>query len=562
MPLKAFAQRSMFDPETLAPGCVEPGTVPWLLTKLRDQLIPRFLQLEWRGAGDKGRDAWPAPMLLALHILRWVEPGGASRNGACRRAKTDLAWRAGMGLTASGDTPTEKTMREFEAWLMERSSGCDLPRYRVLHEGIVETVRLGLTTTRRLWMMDSTPMFCFGALRGTIRLLGEGLRGLLRRWARATKTGVNRIAQNWDVQWVLAKSIKGGLDVDWRDAGQRRDVVERLSRDVLRVVENVTDGLREVTSHHGNWLKVRCAALLKVISDDLDADEDGRLVVAERVTPDRIVSITDPAARSGRKTKSQPFKGFKLNLLGDLLSGLIVSVIVVPGNSGDAGPGEELLARARDLSIRLSRVLADTAYGGTSSRIAASLLGIELVAPPPPLATKSGDALRKNEFSVDFEGLTATCPGSITTEDHRRVIRSGEECSQFVWPVTTCTDCPLQPRCIPSWGPKRQSRGQSRKGRRLLLHPHEQVLREARSDWADQDLRALYRRRGEGERLVAALVRQGARQARAFGLEAAQLQAHAVAMAVNLKLLARLILEADAQPQPQPLPLFPSGLSP
>ena len=57
-------------------------------------------------------------MLLALVLVRWSE-GGMSRLGACRRAKTDGLWRYAMGLSVDGKTPTEKTVREVEAWLLQ-----------------------------------------------------------------------------------------------------------------------------------------------------------------------------------------------------------------------------------------------------------------------------------------------------------------------------------------------------------------------------------------------------------------------------------------------------------
>jgi len=71
-----------------------------------------------------------------------------------------------------------------------------------------------------------------------------------------------------------------------------------------------------------------------------------------------------------------------------LLSGLIVGVQVFAGNVGEGGPGVELLARAKEIGLRLERVLADSAFGGTPVRPAARALGVELVAPPQALQDK------------------------------------------------------------------------------------------------------------------------------------------------------------------------------
>jgi hypothetical protein len=78
----------------------------------------------------------------------------------------------------------------------------------------------------------------------------------------------------------------------------------------------VRPGLRKALLRRGRHL-------LRVVSDDLETDAQGQLVIAERVAADRLVSITDPEARHGRKSKSQTFHGFKVRLLGDVVSGLI-----------------------------------------------------------------------------------------------------------------------------------------------------------------------------------------------------------------------------------------------
>lgn len=555
MPLKSFAQVSLFDPLAISPDCLEEGSVPWLLNRLGGSLIPTFLQGEWRGAGTEGRAAWPAPMLLALMMLRWSE-GGMPRSASCRRAKADLSWRAGMGLPAHGNTPTEKTMREFEAWLTQRSPSCDLRRFEIVHRWVFEMASRGEESAHRLWMMDSTPMFCFGALRGTVRLLGDGLRRLLKRWARRSRTSAAKVAQELDVPWITRKSTKGGLDIDWRDAEARHNVVHRLASDVQRVVEHITDHVAELRPQHQAAILRQCATLLKIMTDDLEADESGRLVIANKVAPDRIVSVTDPEARSGRKSRKQPFKGFKVNVLGDLVTGLIASVKVVAGNCGDGGVGRTLLARAVAMGLQLERVLADTAYGGTEDRLAAKRLGVHLVAPPPPLANKQGDVLQKHQFAIDFVEMRATCPSGVETENHQQVTRAGESRDRFEWPLEQCAVCPLRQRCMPTWEDRpRSSRGRPPKGRRLVLHAHERELREARAQWQAPERQAEYRRRGEGELLVARMVRFGARKARSFGLFMANLQAHVCAMAANLARLARnLARTAQTAPQ-EALPL-------
>ncbi len=323
------------------------------------------------------------------------------------------------------------------------------------------------------------------------------------------------------------------------------------------MVEHVADGLDELPPQHRLAIQERCEALLKVITDDLEMNEAGQLVIVRRRTPNRIVSITDPDARSGRKSKEQPFKGFKLNVIGDLLSGLIVGVQVFPGHLGEGLPGVQLLARAQLLGLRLQRVLADSAYGGTPVRLAARALGVEMVAPPPGIPKKKGQAIQKHEFAIDFDLGSATCPAGHTTSVRRSVKGSGGPRDEYRWPYRTCRGCPLRENCAPKIPAEPKRRGRPPLGKRLLLHSDEQELRAARADWAEPAIQKEYRRRGEGESLIARMVRYGARQARAFGLANANLQAHAIAMTANIALLARRLLLHET-PLPHPtLPLFP-----
>ena len=550
MPVMTFAQHSLFDPQAIAPDVLEPGTLPHLLHALGDDLVPEFLRAEWRGAGRRGRPAWPAAKLLTLQLLRWAA-GGMSRLAACRRAKTDLAWRAAMGLPAAGPAPSEKTLREFEAWLLARTETCDHRRYEVLFDGL--TRRAGGMLSDPVWVMDGTPMYCFGALHGTVRMLGDGLRGLLRRWARFRGGTLAQLARRLEVLWVAAKSTKGGLATTWSDPVSRRDALNRLVRDVVRVVEHVEQRLAEVSPSRQELLRRRCRALLRVIDKDVRTDDEGNFFVRWKCGDDRLVSITDPEARSGHKSKASKFKGFKLTLLGDLVSGLIAAVKVFEGNQAEGRHGIELLQRAKRLELNIDRALGDSAYGGTPTRLAARKLGVELVAPPPAIQVRENVPLQKHLFAIDFDGVAATCPYGVTTTNHRMGPFEGKLRSVYEWPLETCRACPLQRACVPKLRvDPTPRRGQPPKGRRLKLDVNEQALRKARAEWPG--LRDEYRRRGQGERLVARMTRFGARQARAFGLAAANLQAHLIAMASNLALLA--VHLQGRPPEPVPLPLW------
>jgi hypothetical protein len=531
MPVRSLAPTSFFDPEFVSPGCLVAGTLPWALARCRAQWFPAWLFLGWRGQRRRGRDAWPAAVLTTLLLLRWSETG-MSRRAATRRAGTDVVWRAAMGLPFGGGTPSERTMRDFERFLLQRHESSQVPRYLLLHENIVRAcLATGVTdVSKAVWAMDSTPMWCYGASRDTVRLLGDGLRMLAGTWACATRCSFSAVVEQWQMPWLAAKSTKGAFSVDWRQPTATGEVITQLAGDVVKAVTIIRRGVESVPCKLRKRLLRRCRHLLRVISDDLTTDEHGRLVIAERVAAGRLVSITDPEARHGRKSKSQGFNGFKIHLLGDVVSGLLVSIAVTNGNMHDGVPAHRLVKRAKDLCADLKRVLGDTAYGGARLRhVVQGACGVELLAPPPPVNRKDG-TIGKRDVVVDFGARTVTCANGVVTGNIRLVWSSDHNVHvpHVAWPKAACDACPLSASC----------RGKNQDGRRMLLHPYETELRGAREAWRDPETRALYRMRTQCERLVHQATRYGGRQARAFGIRHAQLQVHAIAAASNLRLLA------------------------
>lgn len=553
VPVYRPQQRSFLDLEREELLEAEKGSVPWLLVRYRDAIFPEWLTSGWlRGQGRRGRKAWPVETLLALLVLRWSEQG-TSRVGACRRARGDALWRYAMGLPMGGRTPTEKTLREVEAWLLAEHEGSGLSRKQMLFEHVVHVALWSASARGRgapRWFMDSTPMWCFGAVLDTVRLLGDGLRQLGRAWARTMRRSLASVARTWDAPLLIARSTKGWLRIDWHDPEARSTAISRLVELVLRVVEDVTSRLAKIEDTWAGAQAGRlCKLLLRVVEQDLVKDDKGRWTIAKQVARNRLVSLTDPEAGHGHKTRSESFWGYKTNVLGDLDSGVIAALSVTPGNGHDAAPGHELVARVQRMRIEIDRILADTAYGGIESRLHLRSLGVDLVA-PAPASSHPSDKLSKNDFTVDFEAGVAICPNgarSIAME----TTRGKEPKIAFRWHGTACGACPLRQQCLRARSPKSSKNGKSmgrppKGGKRLVLGPFERELREARAEWEDPTRREEYRDRSMGERLNAALVQHGARSARSRGRPAADLQAHLIGMTVNLGILARNLAATEA----------------
>jgi hypothetical protein len=129
-----------------------------------------------------------------------------------------------------------------------------------------------------------------------------------------------------------------------------------------------------------------------------------------------------------------------------------------------------------------------------------------------------------DEFTVDEAAGTVTCPAEITRRitATRRVVFG-----------TACADCPLRGRCT-----------SSPRGRTLLLHPHDCLLRQARHDWATQpQLRQDYRQhRPMAERTIDWLIgpKGRCRQLRYRGVAVNNWWLHTRIASLNLRRLLRL----------------------
>jgi hypothetical protein len=87
---------------------------------------------------------------------------------------------------------------------------------------------------------------------------------------------------------------------------------------------------------------------------------------------------------------------------------------------------------------------------------------------------------------------------------------------------------------------------ESQRSRLLVLHSEHEELVLLRQRWEEPGTREQYRLRAQCERLVNQVVRNGGRQARAFGLQSATLQAYVAVGSCNLALLAKVLACREA----------------
>jgi Transposase DDE domain len=282
----------------------------------------------------------------------------------------------------------------------------------------------------------------------------------------------------------------------------------------------------------------------------VEQDSLGRFRIRRGVAADRVISIVDPEARHGRKSRAGGYDGYKVNVAIDPDTELVTEVTVTAANTPDATPTMELLpelarnpqpegddtggdaAGAATQGEPALVVVADTAYGSGANRRALVDAGAEVVIKAPPEGNTTGGFLQST-FVIDLEAQTATCPAGHTTTEFHPSPKGG---GRFQFPAEMCNRCPLRWDCTGSL-----------KGRSLEVGPHHDLLAKARADQRTEGFKHIYKsKRPTVERVISRIVRKG-RKARYRGKLKVEEQVTLKAAAENLVRMLRLGLVRDAE---------------
>ena len=253
-------------------------------------------------------------------------------------------------------------------------------------------------------------------------------------------------------------------------------------------------------------------------------DRDGTWRIAQVTRPDRIVSVNDPESRHAHKTVHNYRDGFKAHIGVEPDTGLVTACELTGGNVSDARTAPVLLADEPSPV----EVLADSAYGSGEFRHHLAENGHTATIKPIPPRSPIPDGFVTDDFTIDLDTMTATCPNGITVtmSTRSRLARFGRRCD----------GCPLRQRCT-----------RSRHGKVLAVHVQHDLLAAARAHAQTPEFIESYQRhRPMVERTIAWLVRRGGRKVRYRGIARNQIGfAHRCA-AINLRRLINLGIAWDS----------------
>jgi hypothetical protein len=456
----------------------------------------------------------PADVIASVLVLQALQD--LSDSEAVQALRCDLRWKAACGLPIDheGFHPTTLTV-----W-RNRLRRSDRPQriFEAVREVVAATGVLKAKTRRAL---DSVVLDDAVATQDTVTQLIAAVRRVRREVPGAGQVIAARChAHDWD--------DAGKPAIAWDDQAARDALVSALVGDANTIV----DALREAQ------LAPRAAqalALLALVAgqDVQPADgsdgTDGRWRIARTVAADRVISTVDPQTRHVHKTVHHRQDGYKAHVAIEPDTGLFTAGELTQATGQDNHEAVVGLALLDDDDLSGGQpeglqVLGDSAYGTGEARAALAQAGHTAIIKPGPLRTTIAGGFTLDDFTVDEQAGTLTCPAGVTkvlTRTRHAVFG------------TACRTCPPRPR-----------RTNAKDGRTVQLHPHDAILRQARRDWAARDdLRATYRQhRPMGERSIAWLVgpKGRCRKLRYRGVTANDWWLHSRMAALNLRRLINL----------------------
>ncbi|MEO8527076.1 MAG: transposase, partial [Caldimonas sp.] len=311
------------------------------------------------------------------------------------------------------------------------------------------------------------------------------------------------------------RSIKAALDIDLGDDAERHEALQRI----VAEAELLGAWVQQHTQENATKSPVSDALelLRRTTEQDIEPDptKGGGVRIREGVAVDRLISISDPEMRHGRKSRSKTIKGYKRHII--IANRIVLGTAVEPANRPEREPTARLFEAAR---LHGQIVSAQFDRGYLSSPEVAKMWkdGVEIHS--RAWGTSTSGKFDKSDFQISVDTGVVACPAGKLA----RITRSGS----VAFEEDDCRRCPIKPHCTDS------------RRRTLRVHENEKLLIELRAAAARPEGRATYRNRTCVEHRLARITAVQGDKARYRGVRKNEFDLNRAAAVVNLQELSRL----------------------
>jgi IS5 family transposase len=485
--------RELLDAAALCRQLVPEGSVEAFLADYRKEIFPDEM-FEDLFASSRGRPSIPADVVATVMVLQALE--GLSDRDTARALKDRISWKVACGL-ALDDEGFDYSVLTY--WRTRLRNSEHPERIFEAVRSVIDATGVLKGKTRRA--LDSTLLDDAVATQDTVTQLIAAIRRVRRVVPGARDVVLS--AHEYDES--------GKPLIAWDDPVAKAALVDGLVNDALILLAVFEDKVNSTDASAALGL------LALVAGQDVEQADDGTWKIAQKVAPDRIISVVDPEARHMHKSVHSYRDGYKAHIAIEPETGLVTAATITPANVGDAGIGPELIA----IEPEAVTILADGAYGSGEIRADYERSGHRQVIKPFPLRRAVAGGFTRDDFAVDHEAWTVSCPAGHTVT----LTRTGR--GHF---RAHCDGCPLRSRCT-----------DSPSHRIITVRPFDRERTMARQQWKDPEVLAEYRRyRPMVERSIAWLVAKGNRRVRFRGVARNRIGLSLRIAAINLRRLVNL----------------------
>jgi transposase len=454
-----------------------------------------------------------APSLLAK-VLLLAYRNGLSDRRAMEALRFDLRWKVALDLPIDHPGFHHTSLVKFRARLLLHG------KERIVFERSLElAAELGLLDGAVEQIVDSTPMLGAAAVQDTVTLVRAGVRKLIDAVTARDASAAARLRAALAFDYARPREKPAA---DWQDKTAREAMLVEVATDAQRAVRAVEHDHELVADAAvGGAVKL----LREIVGQEFDTGDDQAPRPRHGRQSRQIISAHDPEMRHGRKTSARRFTGYKLHAAAAADAPLVTAITISPGNEHDGHHAAGLVSQQPERR-RPQRLIGDAAYGNIEVREQLEQRQVGVLARLHTTASDADDAIAKDEFHIDLDTDTVTCPQGKTATIYKprrsRPAATGQRVARFS--PTDCQPCPLRARCAPG-------------GRRQIRLSRREDLRQAAlrqlADPAERE--RLKRTRPRIERLLGLMVyRYHARTSRYHGTRKTELQAVWTAVLVNL----------------------------
>ena len=483
------------------------------LWEIRDELFDEdFEDLLIETYQPRGQDPCPPAMLAMVMLLQRYE--GLSDARAVDAAENDRRWQLVLGTLGSDESPFgQGSLVRFRMRMLAH----DLDRKLV-----EKTVELAKETGRFGWKklrtaLDSSPLEGAGRVEDTWNLIGRAMSKVVHTVSLALDTEESEIVSKARLSVLKADSVKSSLDINWDDEEAQHEALSQLLAQVDRLEKWVARRAKKESEK--SPLKDALALLRRIVVQDIEPDPDGGGPrIKQGVSVDRIISVSDPDMRHGRKSRTKRFDGFKRHIA--VVNGFIVATAIRPANIREHEAAPELLdGVSRYGAIEVLDI--DRGYLANSTVEALHRAGVTINSRAWKTKNKIPGAFNKSDFRIDLRKRQITCPADKTA----KIFPSGAAWFE----PEECRKCSLKTQC---------TRADSRT---VSIHRQEDLHLKLRKRGKTRSGRAELRRRVDVEHRLARVGAIQGRKARYRGVRKNELDLNRAAAVANLQRIAHLL---------------------